>query len=77
MTRQRHEIAADLVRLKETGYWRSRSGHTAADEADKFQAAKRRLEGDFKDDGETVIAVLAGDDDAFERRVDALSKSLP
>lgn len=76
MTRNRYEIAKDVARLKEAGDWMYRSGHTAAEEAAKFAAAKARLKTDFTDDPELLIAVMADDDDAFERRVDELLKSL-
>jgi hypothetical protein len=72
MARSRHEIKKDFQALKESGDWRTRSGHTRIEEDEKYRAAQVRLKIDFKGDAELLQTVLTGDDNAFESRVGEL-----
>jgi hypothetical protein len=74
--RSRQEIERDVAKLKEADYWRTRSGHTAAVEAEQYKVAQDRLKKDFQDDLDLLQTVVTGDDKAFENRVDVLLSTI-
>jgi polyhydroxyalkanoate synthesis regulator phasin len=76
MARSRHEIKKDFQALKESGVWRTRSGHTRIEEEEKYRTVQARLKTDFADDADLMLTVLAGDDKAFENRVGELINTI-